>query len=542
MNPKFSIVLISKNEAKTLSRLLSSLSTFRERGGEIVLVDTGSTDATAQIARDAGCKVEEVGDRFVHVMSEEDAAEIALRFQKGNDPVIVEAGQRNFDYSAARNYAASLASNDMIAMPDCDEAYTKLDIDELNTRIEAGVEQFEYNFVYAHDAEGAPVIEFRHSKFYDRRKMHWAGIIHEVLQGEGAKEFLSEDIIKLEHWQNMETPRGHYLTGLALACFLEPDNDRNSHYFGRELMYTGRFESAIAELERHVAMNRWPAERAQSLIYIGDCLLTMGQPERALGAFAQAFDISPDRREPFMRIAEYYYRKHSADHVIAYVAAALQIPAGNDFYGNFMPYYRNLPHELMYWALWQKKEYKASKMHFDICFAYEPFNEKYMADYQWYYKLPKMSFIVESNGDEDAQLATEASIASLTWPIESIALIVRDATDPEGPSVRELVDAAEDGWFVFVPAGFEFTKDSVMTAFKTAMDNGKKFMAFNTGKPSPDAGGECEVFLVKKDTYQKILSSTETYASSSTWEAVRKATQPMWCKRALINKAVPVET
>ena len=44
----FSIVLIAKNESKTLPRLIGSLSEFQKRGGNILLLDTGSTDDTAQ--------------------------------------------------------------------------------------------------------------------------------------------------------------------------------------------------------------------------------------------------------------------------------------------------------------------------------------------------------------------------------------------------------------------------------------------------------------------------------------------------------------
>src|SRR6267142_1639782 len=73
---------------------------------------------------------------------------------------------------------------------------------------------------------------------------------------------LPESQIKLEHWQNQETNRSGYLTGLALDCFLNPDNDRNSHYFARDLMWSGRYRSAIREFDRHIAMNKWEAERA----------------------------------------------------------------------------------------------------------------------------------------------------------------------------------------------------------------------------------------------------------------------------------------
>jgi hypothetical protein len=39
----------------------------------------------------------------------------------------------------------------MIAMPDCDEIYTKLDIDVINEHIKNNAEQFEYEFVFSHD-------------------------------------------------------------------------------------------------------------------------------------------------------------------------------------------------------------------------------------------------------------------------------------------------------------------------------------------------------------------------------------------------------
>ena len=44
--PMFSVTLIAKNEERSLPSLLASLSEFRARGGEILLVDTGSTDKT----------------------------------------------------------------------------------------------------------------------------------------------------------------------------------------------------------------------------------------------------------------------------------------------------------------------------------------------------------------------------------------------------------------------------------------------------------------------------------------------------------------
>lgn len=178
--PLFTICLIARNEAKTLPRALASLKEFRDRGGSIVVVDTGSTDDTAKIAREAGCIVEEVGDRFRITISQEIADAANAKIIDGEEPVL-KAGETLFDFASARNYSASLAPCDLISMLDADEVFTKLDIDELNKLIQQGWEGFEYHFVFNHFPDGSPNISFTQSKMYNRKKEAWWGVVHEVL-------------------------------------------------------------------------------------------------------------------------------------------------------------------------------------------------------------------------------------------------------------------------------------------------------------------------------------------------------------------------
>lgn len=540
LQPKFSIALIARNEEKTLPHLLESLASHKERGGEIILVDTGSGDNTAEVARDAGCKVYEVGNKFRRVIDEKLADKINMDLIVSGEQDIVKAGDSLFDYSSARNYAASLCSNDMVAMPDCDEAYTKFEIDQLNKLIEEGADQLEYHFVFSHDADGNELIKFLHSKFYNRRKMRWVGIIHEVLQGEGNRVAVEESVIKLEHWQNHETDRSHYLKGLALSVIEDPNNDRNLHYFGRELMYTGRFNSAIKILEQHVTMGRWPAERSQSQIHIGDCYLQMGRAQKAIHSYIDAFDTLPTRREPLMRIAEYYYKAGAADHVIAYTAAALQTK-GDNFYANFQPYYENVPHEWMYWALWQKEEFHASKQHFDICLAYQPFNSKYLHDFRYYYELPKMSFVIPTLR-EDGLERTIKSIKNLNYPQDKIEIItLKDEPRIGVPKrVKEGVEKATGDWVVYAADDMEFHPDCIMAAFKQAMDNNRYFMAFNDGPILPDEGNICTHFMIHKKLIAKIGEVFDTDfhhvgVDNLLWAKMKKLGHAMRCGRAIIN-------
>lgn len=390
-NIRFSIVLIGRNESKTLPRLVGSLKEFQSRGGEIILLDTGSSDTTAQVGRDLGCKVTEVGDKFRIFIDKESADNINNQFIVEGEDIILKDGDSLFNFSAARNYAASLASNDMVIMPDCDEIFTALDIDYIDSRIDAGIELFEYQFVFSHDHLGKPLIQFLMSKFYNQKNVKWVGVIHEIISGPAKREYIDEKLLKVEHYQNIETNRSGYLTGLAYDCYQDVTNDRNAHYFARELMYRNRPKSAIKMFQTHIDMNRWPEERAQSMIYTGECYKTLGDIDKMFMWYFKAVDACPNRRDPFMKIAEYYFAKNSYKHVIMYAEAALTIN-GSVFYSNFQPYYSNLPHELLYFAYWWDGNKEKSKMHYDIAYRLQPGNPKYIHDRQFYYSDDVMSY------------------------------------------------------------------------------------------------------------------------------------------------------
>lgn len=512
----FSVVLIAKNESKTLPRLIASLEEFKARGGQIILLDTGSTDDTAQIARDLGCQVHEVGDRFVRKINDEMAEAVNRMFIWDNEAAILKEGDKLFDYSAARNYISDFAPTDVIAMPDCDEVYTKLDLDKINDLIASGIDQLEYNFVFSHNPDGSEALKFMHCKFYNRKKLKWHRIVHEVLtpidNQEIKRQFLGEEIIKLEHWQNQETNRSGYLRGLALDCYLDSESDRNWHYLGRELLWAARPSSAIKVLRHHSEMkNAWPVEQSESLVLIGEAYKMLGDEEKTIEYWVKAFHKESGRREPLMRLAEYFLEKKDWQKAYAYAEAALTISNNNYFAAN-QRHYGSLPHEIIYTAAWYLGKIEESKKHFLQALNFEPRNPKYLHDSQFYFNFPKVSILIPHMGISPQRKAGLQrcldSIEKLDYPKELLELIVlEDFIESRvgvPKKVKEGFEKATGSVIVYASNDIAFEPDSLKLAVLYSMISNKGLVAFNTGPVSEDEGNICEHFLVWKDVVYRI--------------------------------------
>src|SRR5690606_30738411 len=113
----------------------------------------------------------------------------------------------------------------------------------------------------------------------DRTRYRWDGRVHELpIAIDPASTPRSSRVrcdpsqLQVRHHKDENKPRT-YLAGLALQVMERPEQSRWWHYLGRELFYCFHYESAIAVLEQHAAMeSAWPAERCQSLCFTGQSL------------------------------------------------------------------------------------------------------------------------------------------------------------------------------------------------------------------------------------------------------------------------------
>lgn len=165
----FSIALIAKNEEKTLPRLLESINGV----DDIVLVDTGSTDKTVEIAESFGVRV--FKKRFDIIITPELKDKILEITGKE-----VNVGDRVFDFASARNFIAGQAKYDMVFMPDCDEVLD-WDLEKVKKFLDNKYDKVSYRYTFSFDQNGKPVVEFNNCKFYNRKRVNWQRTVHEVL-------------------------------------------------------------------------------------------------------------------------------------------------------------------------------------------------------------------------------------------------------------------------------------------------------------------------------------------------------------------------
>lgn len=124
---------------------------------------------------------------------------------------------------------------------------------------------------------------FTAQKIHARFNYEWRDPAHELPYWTGRSlEEVAVDApgLVLHHRAIHKPTRSNYLPLLKLGVEEAPQDARRSHYYGRELMFSGQWEAAVQELERHLSLpasHLFKEERSASLRYIAKCHQVRGQ-------------------------------------------------------------------------------------------------------------------------------------------------------------------------------------------------------------------------------------------------------------------------
>ena len=428
-----SVVLIAKNEEKTLPRLLESLKGIND----IVLVDTGSTDNTVKIARDAGCNVEEVGDRFKIGPTQEQID--SWKKDYGMEPSF-KLGEKYFHYANARNYAASLAKNDWVFSADCDEAID-WDLDKVREAIQ-DEDHLTYRFCYTHNPDGSCALEFQQCKMYRKSKLKWTKWIHEVLtEIEPCKPPKYCDFIYHNHWQNPESKRGHYLPGLELSVLDQPNDDRNVYYLGREYLWSKKYQEAIVFLEKASELSQWMPEKSQAHVFMGEAYEHLGDINKAIDCYLKAISVYGLRREPYWSLGQAYEKLKRPSEAKVWYQAALGVEYNPQGYLTEMTYYEwRIPDQLA--TLSSDKE--ECKKWWVESLKHNP-DKRILNNVKYFYDTPLISIIVPVVRKEGFKRLTESIKENTVFP--NYEIICRDE---DGTAIKKFNDGVRESKGEFI--------------------------------------------------------------------------------------------
>lgn len=295
---KISVYAIAKNEAKNVRDWYNSMC----EADEICVVDTGSSDETADLLRGLGCKVA--------VMV--------------NEP---------FRFDTARNASMNLVSRDAdwCVCTDLDERFSKgwrkVLEETIESRKHLGLNSVMCKFITSFYDDGRPMNCMDYWKIHKHGCVHWEAACHEFLVWEEPRitAYVPEDKMWLEHHPDKSKARDYYLPMLERAC-REERTSRNLFYYGRELMFKGRYPAAIAVLSEYLGhkCSVWNSERAWAMRFLARCLACSNEGNLAVYWYVKAAGEDLEGREALIEYARFCGENKLYEEGIKAVEIALQ--------------------------------------------------------------------------------------------------------------------------------------------------------------------------------------------------------------------------
>lgn len=259
------LCMIVKNEEEVLGRCLDSVADLVD---EIIIVDTGSTDRTREIA-----------GRYTEK--------------------IYEFPWRD-DFAAARNFSFEQAQADYCMWLDADDVLTEEDragFRKLKEELlpQADVVMLRYHTAFG--ADGAPTFSYYRERILrNHAGYRWEGAVHEAISPRGAVVYSP---VAITH--RKEAPGDPDRNLRIFERLLSEGKNlapREQFYYARELTYHRRYDEAVEVLEAFLGMGwGWVENKIEACRLLADCYDVLGRRREALRALLESFAFDAPRAE-----------------------------------------------------------------------------------------------------------------------------------------------------------------------------------------------------------------------------------------------------
>ncbi len=301
--PTISLCMIVKNEEMHIARCLDSIA---ELVDEIIIVDTGSTDRTVEIASAYTSKV------YSYPWTD--------------------------DFSDARNYSFSKASMDYCMWMDADDIMEKTERDkflQLKKSLLPDTDIVMMKYHTAFDENGRPSFSyFRERWIRNSSKYCWVGAVHEVIPPSG--KVIYSDIAICHKKINAKDPDRNLKIYQKMLSDGKTLDARQQYYYGRELYYHKQYEEAVSVFEQFLqSADGWVENKIEACSICANCYEQLGRENSALMTLLRSMSFDLPRAELCCDIGKYFLKHGNYRNAVYWYETALHTQK-DEYSGGFV--------------------------------------------------------------------------------------------------------------------------------------------------------------------------------------------------------------
>jgi len=354
--PKICVYTITKNEEKFVKRWADSA----READLLLMADTGSTDKTVEICKQEGVVVHEIC-----------------------------ITPWRFDHARNANIALIPKDIDICICMDADEVLEAGWRQEIEKVWVEGTTRLRYMFDWGSG------IKFQYEKIHARHGYYWHHPCHEYPTPDGRinEQYAYTQKLLVSHHPDPTKSRGQYLDLLALSVKEDPRCPRNAFYYARELSFYAKWEEALTECRRYLALPTatWGNERCYAYRVMGKCYENLGNLSDAEKSYQNACGEAPNTREPWCSLSLLMYTQHRWEECFAYAIRALRIKDRELVYTCDPAVWGAQPHDLASISAWHLGLKDLSLEHAKLAAEKEPNDDRLQSNLKWIEEAIKKS-------------------------------------------------------------------------------------------------------------------------------------------------------
>lgn len=350
-----SLCMIVKNEQDIISRCLDCIKPIVD---EIIIVDTGSTDRTKEIASSYTSRI--------------------FDFEWIDD------------FSAARNFAFSKATKDYILWLDADDVLLEEDQNKLlhlKKSLDPSIDSVTMLYHLDVDHSGTPSLSYRRNRLVKReRNFRWHGAVHEYLEVSG--HILNSDITVIHNSVHHDSDRNLRIYESRLDKE-EEFSPRDLYYYANELSDHRQYEKAIEYYLKFLHTGQgWVEDNINACGKLADMYHHLGDEAKERQYAFKSFEYDTPRAEFCCRIGFQFIKDQDFRKAAFWYKMATELEKPKDSWGFINEAcWTWLPHIQLSICYYHMGNLEKAYLHNEKARSYNPQHENILSNKRFYENL-----------------------------------------------------------------------------------------------------------------------------------------------------------